>query len=68
MEAKLLKKNEWYTIDNGLGRIRAQLLESPKQGRGWKSIVLMDVKGSDAGLFDEAGSVYTKDILAPHTS
>jgi len=68
MEAKLLKKNEWYTIDNGLGRIRAQLLESPKQGRGWKSIVLMDVKGSDAGLFDEAGSVYTKDILAPYTS
>ncbi len=57
MEAKLLKKNEWYTIDNGLGPIRAKLLESPKQGRGWKSIVLMDVKGSDAGLFDEAGSV-----------
>ena len=63
MEAKLLKKNEWYTIDNGLGPIRAQLLESPKQGRGWKSIVFMDVKGSDAGFFDEAGSVYTKDIL-----
>tara|TARA_R110001583_G_scaffold81558_2_gene217473 strand:+ start:679 stop:960 length:282 start_codon:yes stop_codon:yes gene_type:complete len=65
MEAKLLKKNEWYTIDNGLGPIRAKLLESPKQGRGWKSIVFMDVKGSDAGFFDEAGSVYTKDIIKP---
>ena len=69
MEAKLLKKNEWYIINNGLPTaVRAQLLESPKQGRGWKSIVFMDVKGSDAGLFDEAGSVYTKDILAPYTS
>ena len=53
MEAKLLKKNEWYMINNGLpSAVRAQLLESPKQGRGWKSIVLMDVKGSDCGLFD----------------
>ena len=66
MEAKLLKKNEWYMIDNGLpSAVRAQLLESPKQGRGFKSIVLMDVKGSDCGLFDEAGSVYTKDIIKP---
>jgi len=40
-------------------------MESPRQGKGWKSIVLMDVKGSDAGFFDEMGSVYVKDILRP---
>ena len=66
MEAKLLKKNEWYIINNGLPTaVRAKLLESPKQGRGFKSIVLMNVKGSDCGLYDEAGSVYTKDIVEP---
>jgi len=57
-----LKKNEWYLIDNGLGPIRAKLMESPKQGKGWKHAVLMNVKGSDAGFFDEMGSVYVEDI------
>ena len=57
-----LKKNEWYLIDNGLGPIRAKLMESPRQGKGWKHAVLMDVKGSDAGFFDEMGSVYVEDI------
>ena len=58
-----LKKNSFYIIDNGLGPVKAQLLESPKQGRGWKTAVLMKVFGSSIGFFDEAGSVYTKDIL-----
>jgi hypothetical protein len=59
-----LKKNNFYIIDNGLGApVKAQLLESPKQGRGWKTAVLMKVYGSSIGFFDEAGSVYTKDIL-----
>ena len=57
-----LKKNEWYLIDYGLGPIRAKLMESPRQGKGWKHSVLMDVKGSDAGFFDEMGSVYVEDI------
>jgi len=65
MDAKLLKKDHWYIINNGLPRaVRAKLLESPKQGRGYKNIVLMEVKGSDCGLFDEAGSVYVKDIVS----
>ena len=34
MEAKLLKKNEWYTIDNGLGPIRAQAPGITKTGPG----------------------------------
>jgi hypothetical protein len=58
-----LKKNSFYIIDNGLGPVKAQLLNSPRQGRGWKTAVLMKVFGSSIGFFDEAGSVYTKDIL-----
>ena len=59
-----LKKGNTYIIDNGLGSpVKAKLLESPKQGRGWKSVVLMHVYGSTIGFFDEAGGVYTKDIL-----
>lgn len=38
------------------------LLESPKQGRGLKSTILVDVKGSEVGLFDEAGSVYINQV------
>ena len=65
MEKEKLQKDGWYQIDNGLGPIRAKLMESPRQGKGWKDIVLMDVKGSDAGFFDEMGSVYVSDILRP---
>ena len=59
-----LKKGDTYIIDNGLGApVKAKLLESPRQGKGWKSIVLMDVYGSSIGFIDDAGGVYTKDIL-----
>jgi len=59
-----LKKGDTYIIDNGLGApVKAKLLESPRQGKGWKQVVLMDVYGSSIGFFDEAGGVYTKDIL-----
>ena len=59
-----LVKGEWYHIDNGL-KVQAQLLESPKQGRGFKKAVLMKVMGSQAGFFDEMGSVYVSDIIRP---
>ena len=59
-----LVKGEWYHIDNGL-KVQAQLLESPKQGRGFKKVVLMKVMGSQAGFFDEMGSVYVSDIIRP---
>tara|TARA_Y100000114_G_scaffold47955_1_gene43717 strand:+ start:264 stop:638 length:375 start_codon:yes stop_codon:yes gene_type:complete len=39
-----------------------KLLESPKQGKGIKKTVLIDSKGSELGLFDEAGSVYSHQI------
>jgi len=69
MDANLLQKDNWYIIDNGLGvPVRARLIESAKQGRGFKKSVLMYVKGSDAELFDEHGSVYVKDIICHRES
>lgn len=51
-------------ITNQLGTpTRATAMESIKRGRGFKNILLVDVKGSDVGLFDEMGSIYVSDIL-----
>ncbi len=37
--------------------------ESPKQGRGVKKTILVDVKGSEVGHFDEMGSIYSREVL-----
>ena len=37
--------------------------ESPRQGRGVKSTILVDVKGSEVGMFDEIGSIYSNEIM-----
>jgi len=37
--------------------------ESPIVGRGVRSTLLVLVKGSEVGLFDEIGSIYTKEIF-----
>ena len=37
--------------------------ESPKQGRGVKSTILVDVKGSEVGMFDEIGSIYSNQVM-----
>mgnify|MGYP005834545787 FL=1 len=42
---------------------RATAMESIKQGRGFKTTLLVDVKGSDIGMFDEMGSIYVEDII-----
>ena len=42
---------------------RAIAMESIKQGRGFKKTLLVDVKGSEIGFFDEIGSVYVTDII-----
>ena len=39
------------------------IMESPKQGRGVKSTILVDVKGSEVGHFDEIGSIYSREVL-----
>ena len=38
--------------------------ESPKQGRGLKATILVDVKGTEVGMFDEIGSIYSNQIAA----
>ena len=42
---------------------RATAMESIKQGRGFKRTLLVDVKGSEIGMFDEMGSIYIDDII-----
>ena len=42
---------------------RATAMESIKQGRGFKRTLLVDVKGSEIGMFDEMGSVDVEDII-----
>ena len=57
------KGTELYT--RHLGKpCRAISLESIKQGKGFKKILLVDVKGSEIGLFNECGSIYVDDIIA----
>ena len=63
IEVSSLVKDNWYMIDLMGMNVRARLMESPKQGRGYKSVVMMDVRGSDVGMFDEMGSVYVSKII-----
>jgi len=39
------------------------VMESPKQGRGVKKTILVDVKGSEVGMFDEIGSIYSNEVM-----
>ena len=61
---KDLKKGQEIKSDQlGPGvLISGKLLESPLQGRGIRKTILIDAKGSEVGLFDEAGSVYSTNI------
>jgi hypothetical protein len=43
--------------------IDGKLMESPKQGKGIKKVILIYSKGSTVGMFDEHGSVYATDIV-----
>ena len=57
-----LKKNDEITSIQ-LGRpIPGKLLESPKQGKGLKNVILIWTKGSVIGMFDESGSVYAYQV------
>tara|TARA_R100001224_G_scaffold105626_1_gene79513 strand:+ start:230 stop:496 length:267 start_codon:yes stop_codon:yes gene_type:complete len=63
-EFKDIKKNT-KLITKQLGiPTKAIALESIKQGKGFKSVLLVDCKGSEMGFFDEIGSVYVDDIVA----
>ena len=57
----LKKKDEVKTTQMGQP-VSGKLLESPKQGRGLKRAILIWTKGSEIGMFDEAGSIYAHNI------
>ena len=57
-----LKKNDRVKT-NQLGTpITGKLLESPKQGKGLKKVILIWTEGSVIGMFDEAGSVHAYQV------
>ena len=63
IEVSSLVKGNWYRVKLMGSSVPAKLLESPKQGRGYKTVIMMDVRGSEMGLYDEMGSVYVSDII-----
>ena len=38
-------------------------MESIKQGKAFKSTLLVDMKASEVGFFDELGSIFVTDIV-----
>ena len=61
---KDLKKNDQIrSTQLGPGQaVSGKLLESPKQGKGLKQVILIWTKGTEVGMFDEHGSVEAGDI------
>ena len=62
VEYKDLKKNDEIRSKQLGQPIDGKLLESPKQGRGLKKTILIWSKGSEIGMFDEAGSVHADQV------
>lgn len=58
-----IKKGTKLIVNNGLGVCNAISCESIKQGKGLKSTLLVDLKASEVGFYDEIGSIYTNEIL-----
>ena len=63
MDIKDIKKGDKILHKHLSTPVSGIVMESPIQGRGVRSTILVDVKGSDVGLFDEVGSIYTREIL-----
>ena len=63
MKLETIKKGTKLLVNNGLGICTAYSLESIKQGRGFKKTLLVDLRASEVGFFDELGSIYVADIL-----
>ena len=58
-----IKKGDKLIVNNGLGQCSAIAVESGRQGRGSKKTLLVDLKASEVGMFDEIGSVYATEVL-----
>jgi|TARA_R110000796_G_C14404926_1_gene418031 hypothetical protein len=64
MNIKDLKKDD-IILSKQLGTpIKGKLLESPKQGRGIKKVILIYAYGEDIGMFNEHGSINISDVVA----
>ena len=59
-----IKKGTGLLVNNGLGECSAISLESARQGKGIKQTILVNLKASEVGFFDEIGSIYIKDIIS----
>ena len=46
-----------------LHHVTAKIMESPRQGKGVKKTILCEVHGTQLGLYDEIGSIYSKQAL-----
>ena len=46
-----------------LYHVTAKIMESPRQGKGVKKTILCEVHGTQLGLEDELGSIYSKQAL-----
>ena len=62
IQYKDLKKSDQIRSTQLGAPVSGKLLESPKQGKGLKSTILIWSKGSEIGMFDEAGSVYADQV------
>jgi len=60
---KDLKKNDEVKTTQLDTPVSGKLLESPKQGRGLKKIILIYSNAKEIGMFNEAGSVYASEII-----
>jgi len=58
-----IKKGDKLLVDNGLGQCSAIAVESGRQGKGSKKTLLVDLKASEVGMFDEIGSVYATEVI-----
>ena len=64
IDFKDLKKNDRIKSNQIGVPITGKLMESPKQGKGLKKVILIWSNGSEIGMFDEHGSVYANQIIA----
>ena len=63
MQIRDLKKVD-YGLTNQLGiPVKSKLLDSPKQGKGIKKVILVFTYAEDIGFYDEHGSIPITDIL-----
>ena len=58
-----IRKGTLLRVNNGLGECNAYAMESIKQGKGFKSTLLVDMKASEVGFYDEMGSIFVTDIV-----